>query len=365
MKNSKPLRLSVGVAIAARSGGIPAAEYPLLSELKRIDQIDVKTFDFGSRSDHEGFLYRIRQRLNDVKDFISHCRDFKPDLVQLNSSYDKRAMIRDLVFCIVSRIMRVRLLIKMHGSDLELLDRRQPLWNFVTKLISRQAVGIAVLSREQLQALLSAGVHERKLHLVRNAVEVSCFGKGIHCHNSRAFLFIGRFVPSKGILDVIRAFRNVLRSDPCARLTLVGDGPQRRQAESLVCECGIESKVRFTGLIPENEARSLYETASILLHPSQTEGFPMAVFQAAAAGLAIITTPVGAAADFFREPDNCLWVQPQSSDQLSAKLEYLIKHPELICVMAKNNKSLAQRFSPETVASEYFALYQKLLCVDA
>ena len=80
-------------------------------------------------------------------------------------------------------------------------------------------------------------------------------------------------------------------------LDCVGDGPQGAEARDRAYALGITDKVRFTGYIPEYETPRHYKNADVLVFPTyHQEGFPMTVFQSAAAGLGIITTRLRASA---------------------------------------------------------------------
>ncbi len=90
------------------------------------------------------------------------------------------------------------------------------------------------------------------------------------------------------------------------------------------------------------------------------EGFSMTIFNSAAAGLPIVTSRIGAAADYLKEPDNCLWIEPKDCEMLAEKMSYLLNHPQLREKMAINNRKLAQQFSSERVGVEFLKIYSKM-----
>jgi glycosyltransferase involved in cell wall biosynthesis len=175
-------------------------------------------------------------------------------------------------------------------------------------------------------------------------------------------LFIGRFIPAKGLLDVILA-SGLLRDDGIKFLLMcVGDGPTRAEAEALTAKLELQSSVRFFGYLPEEQTQTFYAHSTMLLFPTyHIEGFPMVIFNAAANGLPIITTRIRAAADYLCEPDNCLWVDPKNPGMLAEKMGHLLHDAKLRSAMAENNRALAQSFSAEIVTAEYVSIYRQLI----
>jgi glycosyltransferase involved in cell wall biosynthesis len=86
----------------------------------------------------------------------------------------------------------------------------------------------------------------------------------------------------------------------------------------------------------------------------------MALFNAAGAGLSIITTPTRAALDYLKEPDNCLWVEPKNPASVTSALEKLYNSPGLMNAMSQNNRQLANLFSQQQVARELSSMLESV-----
>jgi len=233
-------------------------------------------------------------------------------------------------------------------------------------LFSR-ADGIGILSSEE-RANFSAEISERKLFLVSNVVNGNALAdnrdlpRDLPETDVPQLLFIARFIPEKGLVDVIRACDLLRQRGVKFMLLCLGDGPARRGAEREVNRLGLQSYVRFIGHINEEEAAAFYATGTVLVFPTyHSEGFSMTIFNAAAAGLPIITTRIRAAADYLQEPDNCLWAMPRRPNMLAEKILDLLGNSELRLRMSQNNRQLAARFTAEKVARDYLKLYEDLV----
>jgi glycosyltransferase involved in cell wall biosynthesis len=86
----------------------------------------------------------------------------------------------------------------------------------------------------------------------------------------------------------------------------------------------------------------------------------MVLFQSVAAGLGIITTKIRAAADYLKEPDNCLWVEPKNPEMLADKIAFLLKNRDISRQMSNNNKALSKIFTEDIICQEFTEIYDNL-----
>jgi len=112
--------------------------------------------------------------------------------------------------------------------------------------------------------------------------------------NAIRILSVGRMVnfPVKGFRLALSAFAELLRTEPGARLELVGDGPTKRALQEYVSCLGIASSVDFVGWLPRQQALSRFAHADIFLFPS-CEGGGMVVLEAMAHGLPVVCLDYG------------------------------------------------------------------------
>jgi colanic acid/amylovoran biosynthesis glycosyltransferase len=114
--------------------------------------------------------------------------------------------------------------------------------------------------------------------------------------DSVRFLHVGRLHEQKGILYTIEAFAAVSTVAPGSELVIVGDGPQRAQAEALVEALGLGQRVRFRGALPFSEVRremaaaDVYVIHSVTTSAGDTEGFGVSLAEASDARLPVVAT---------------------------------------------------------------------------
>lgn len=360
------MRILVGMPEKGSQGGPAACEPPFIAELRRLGHDVVE--EVYAYAEASSGLNRIARVLRTGRRFQEHLRGGNFDLVHLNTSFDTKALLRDAVIVPRLHSYGAKVFLKFHGSDARLLRTNNPTMVPLRRRLLTHADGIGVLSTEERANFLRVGFPEQRVFVVKNVVARNTAERGTEFlrrwdlpADRPLLLFIGRFIPAKGLLDVIRAC-SLLRDRGREFLLLcLGDGPARKEAEREVAGLNLRDSVRFFGYIPEVQTPGFYTNSRLLLFPTyHYEGFPMVIFNAAAAGLPIITTRVRAAADYLQEPENCLWVEPRRPDLLAEKIVRILESPTLEAGMRSNNRALGARFTAESVTHEYEKAFLKL-----
>jgi glycosyltransferase involved in cell wall biosynthesis len=108
------------------------------------------------------------------------------------------------------------------------------------------------------------------------------------------FVFVGRLGPGKGVPVLLRALAMV----PAARLTLVGDGPDREALVRQAGELDLSARVQFAGRQPQDECNNLLNAHRVAVFPSTyPEGFGTVALEALAAGARVIVSDAGGLPD--------------------------------------------------------------------
>lgn len=359
---SRRPRILMGVPAPGATGGGPALHLPMLVDDLGALGIGVVTFPYGRWSESESWLQKIVRQAWDWLRFPARVRRAHPDLVHLNSALDRRALLRDVPFVLLARLLGQRVLVKWHGSETELLGQRGP-WGLACRLLLQNLSVLCVLSEHERREVRAAGF-EVPCQVVRNGLEIARYRQprdvrarhGIP-EGSPLLLFIARLIVTKGLHDVLEAVSR-LPADEAAVLLVIGDGPERAPAEALCDKLGLGSRVFFLGHLTEAEALDYYCGCDILVFPTfHAEGFPMSIFQAVAGGMGIVTTRIRAAADHLREPENVLFVPAHDPGSIAAAVQRLLQQPDLLGDMRQANRRLAQRFDRREVAAQFADIY--------
>ena len=164
-----------------------------------------------------------------------------------------------------------------------------------------------------------------------------------------SFLFVGRLTARKGVDDLLKAFAIVKSRYREARLSVVGDGPEREGLVSLASSLGLADSVRFTGSLWGEELRHEYARCCALVLPSKNvptdsanEGLGLTLIEASMHGKPLIGTRHGGIPEVVRDGENGLLVPPSDPAALSQALLKIIENKPLARMMGETGYRLAK-----------------------
>ncbi|WP_209425027.1 glycosyltransferase family 4 protein [Pararhodobacter sp. SW119] len=213
-----------------------------------------------------------------------------------------------------------------HGPDLFFAPIH---WRIDEKTARARFVAcISHFCRSQLM-IFSDPAHWHKLAIVRCGVEPARYGDAPRARFDQRVLFIGRLAAVKGVPLLLEAFARVAAVYPNARLTLVGDGPERAMLESLAMTLGLTETVHFAGYRSQEEVKALLNEADMLVLPSFAEGLPVVLMEALASRIPVIATQVAGVSELVRDGETGLLVPPGDVNGLVEALDRLLADPSL------------------------------------
>lgn len=130
--------------------------------------------------------------------------------------------------------------------------------------------------------------------------------------------FVGSLTPNKGAVQMLKAISK-LDKPLFEKVLIAGDGPQRAELEILAKKCPIE--VELLGLQDRNQLNEVYAQAHFILLPSENEGFPKVIAEAAAHGCIPIVTDVSCIGQYIHQAENGFLLPDNSMRSIQAQLE--------------------------------------------
>jgi glycosyltransferase involved in cell wall biosynthesis len=360
------MNVLMGMPNKGLQGGPPGHLPFLVQGLEKLNINVIQTL-YGSRTNVKTMGSRVSSVIESIISLRKILSKNDVDIIHLNSAFDLNSLLRDFTTLFFLRPFKAKKYIKFHGSEADLLQTKNWLYKLMIKKMSQWADGFGLLSSEEKNNFIRANFPPKKLFVVKNIIKPNVYLKNPQFRNKYSsegvpiLLFIARLIPSKGLIDTLQAAILLRKSGYIFKLIVLGDGPDKVRAEKIVGESDMTSMVFFEGYITEESTKPFYANCDLLIFPTyHFEGFSMVLFQSVAAGLSIITTKIRAAADYLKEPDNCLWVEPKNPEMLADKIAFILKNQELSGQMSNNNKALSKIFTEDIVCQEFAEIYANL-----
>jgi phosphatidylinositol alpha-mannosyltransferase len=185
--------------------------------------------------------------------------------------------------------------------------------------------------------------------VIPNGVDMTRFRSAVPLtrwqDGTRNILFVGRFEPRKGVLDLLKAYRILRRTGYDCRLLLVGGGPQEREARRYVATRRLKG-VEFLGRVSDDERNQLFRTADVFCSPATgRESFGIVLLEAMAAGAPIVASDIHGYKGVVRRGREALLVPPKEHKELAAALGHLLTDRDLAASMSAAGLVRAEEFS--------------------
>lgn len=253
----------------------------------------------------------------------------RPDLLHINVA-GRGSTLRKLLMSELAGALRIATIVHLHDYDYAADLARRPAWlrRRITAMFrrARQVIVLGERDRETVEGAL--GVRAARVVVLHNAVPdpgppPDRRGRA----GPTRLVFLGHLDDRKGVPELLEALsRPALRSRDW-RLVLAGGGELARFRQ-VIATAGLAELCEVAGWVTHEQAYERCREADIFVLPSHAEGQAMALLEAMAHGLAIVTTPVGAHLEAVEADTEALLVQPGNIDDLTNALCTLIDQPE-------------------------------------
>lgn len=323
----------------------------------------VTRFINGRRKGERGRRATIQRMIGDYCRFLGATRQGRFDALHVNPTLDKSSMPRELMFVWLARLFRRKLgvIVFFRGWQWETVDflRKSRIARRVFLSTHQGVDRILVLADSFRDALIDLGVDGRKIRVISTMFEGEILGKVLEENlprESGRLLFLARFLPAKGGVEVLHAIAELRSRFPNIKLVMAGDGPQRAELESLAEVLNIIDIVEFTGYIGGSEKMRQLARAEIFLLPTRhPEGMPNAILEAMAAGQVIISTHVGGIPAIVHDGVNGTLIDEVNPQAISTAVEAYLLNPERASAIGNHNRSLAWREWESSIVSNKIA----------
>lgn len=259
------------------------------------------------------------------------------DIVHIHISEPVSAL-RKIPFFVLSKILGKKTIIHFHSFSPE--TTILGMCRNVYKYLFTHADCVIVLSEFWKEIIIkNLPVYYNAIRVLYNPCPQCLIDKDVE--SKMQILYAGTLNERKGYKDLIKAFALIAKRYPDWKIVFAGNG-EIEEGKNLAKNLGIAVQTEFIGWITGNMKAKVFQESSIFCLPSYAEGFPMAVLDAWAYGLPVITTPVGGIPDVAQDGKNMMLFMPGDTNTLAAKMDMMIRDVSLRNAIREESVKLSQ-----------------------
>lgn len=173
-------------------------------------------------------------------------------------------------------------------------------------------------------------------------------------------LFVGSWLEKKGRRILAEVFTRLKSRHPDLKMSLVGTGVPEADVLAFF-EPLLHSAIVVHPYAEDAALLPIYASHGVFVFPTYFEPWGLVLTEAAAAGLAIVTTNAGGPADFFHNGEDALLVPPADADALCEEVEKLLRDPALRERLGAAARERAREFTWRAAAQSHLDAYQKVI----
>jgi glycosyltransferase involved in cell wall biosynthesis len=351
-------------SMSSRNGGPTSGDAP--DDTERANEFVAAARDAGVEVDV------IRERFRFDAGVVGQLRRAverrAPDIVETH-------MIKSHFLTLAAKLAkRSRWVAYHHGYTTT--DAKMRVYNQLNRLTLPRASRVITVCGPFARQLSGAGVRPERISVVHSSIaaprapraeDVSELKKRLGVNEGeRVILAVGRLSREKGHVGLVHALERLRRESQGLRfkLVVVGEGPERERVESAAESLSLSDRVVFAG--HASDVRPFYALADVMALPSHSEGSPLVLLEAMAAGVPVVATAVGGVPEVASDGETALLAPPHDASAFANALARVLADETLARSLAdKAAAHVAENFSPEARARSLVRIYAALVSDEA
>lgn len=259
----------------------------------------------------------------------------------------------------------VKVITTLHGTDITLVGQESSFYQITKFSIEKSDEVTAVSSFLRDETYRAFGCESCDLRVIPNFVNLQEYQPGpgasretLAPEGHKLIAHVSNFREVKRVKDVVRVFARIRRAVP-ATLLMIGDGPERADAEKEAEELGVTDDVLFLGKL--DRVVNILQATDLFLLPSQTESFGLAALEAMACGAPVVASRAGGIPEVIDDGINGILEPVGSVEAMGRRAIDLLRDQGEHKKMATAAVEKARTFSADRIVPMYEALYAEAL----
>lgn len=328
--------LFIGNFLSSRNGTLGVSETITQSELKQ-------SFSFRLCS-------KIPNRAFRLFDMIKCTLLYNGEVIHIDV-FSGLAFQFPAIVSLIAKTRRKKVIMTLHGGALPEYTRANQ--NKVKRVL-RRADHIQSPSKYLIDYFDSIGV---KVNYLPNPIDFNKFPYDRTDVKPYSILWVRAFTSIYNPDIPIRVLTSLLVDFPKTTLTMVGpDKGLQKEIQELALQLGVADRVNFVGPVPNDELYKYYQSHQVFLNTTSYESFGVAVVEAAACGIPIVSNPVGEIPHIWEHGINILFAHDNKVQNFVYCVRRIFTDEKLVLKLSKQGRLNSDQFDWKLIMPQWFSL---------
>ncbi len=266
-----------------------------------------------------------------------------------------RSFVVEDIASLICQRRRFPLIMALHGGDLPNFMAKFPSW---TRRVLGRAAVITAPSAYLSKAAAGFGF---KARVIPNVLDLDAYGFRLRQQVRPELFWMRTFHPAWNPLMALKVLEGVKKQYPEAKLTMAGqDRGMLEECRRFAAAAGLSDAVSFPGFLDMAAKKAAAGKADIFLNTNHIDNMPVAVLEACASGMPVISTDVGGIPEMLRHEETGLLVKDGDEKAMISMVVRLLREPALAAKLSSNGRKLAEQSSWRAVKPLWEQIFQEV-----
>ena len=351
----------LGIALAEKGHEVHFISY---SQPFRLDRVSDKTFFHEvTVPDYPLFDYTPYE-LNLTSKLVDVVLHEKIDILHVHYAIPHASAAIQAKHILETYGIKIPIVTTLHGTDITLLGKDKSFKPVIEYAINKSDA-VTSVSLDLKKETLNHFKITKQIDVIPNFIDSNLYNKDgdkvlrskFANTDEKILIHVSNFRKVKRVTDVVKIFEIVQKEIP-SKLIMIGDGPERIQAEQLCRKLNISDRVKFMGKLKSVE--EFMSISDLFLLPSETESFGLVALEAMASGVSVISSNSGGLSEVNIDDVTGYLSEVGDVKRMSENAINLLSDNEKLEEFKENAFIHSQKFDLPNILPLYECLYEKL-----